>query len=107
MEWDIAAAANAVNRCSLHKDTNRQELPLCYMQLVSGSREQKKLQRTGNSGWLVFAAILDCSHLLLIVVVVLELRMQCLQRNTSLTAVHSSSIIALVWLYTLCVVCIQ
>ena len=24
---------------------------------VSGSREQKKLQRTGNSGWLVCAAV--------------------------------------------------
>ena len=34
---------------------------------VSGSREQKKLQRTGNSRWLVYAAVLDCSHLLLIV----------------------------------------
>ena len=34
---------------------------------VSVSREQKKLQRTGNSGWLVCAAVLDCSHLLLMV----------------------------------------
>ena len=36
---------------------------------VSGSREQKKLQRTGNSGWLVCAAVLDCRHLLLIVAI--------------------------------------
>ena len=34
---------------------------------VSGSRDEKKLQRTGNSSWLVCAAVLDCSHLLLIV----------------------------------------
>ena len=27
---------------------------------VSSSKEQKKLQRTGTSGWLVCAAILDC-----------------------------------------------
>ena len=36
---------------------------------VSGNREQKKLQRTGNSGWLVCAAVLDSSHLLLIVAI--------------------------------------
>ena len=36
---------------------------------MSGSREQKKLQRIGNSGWLVFAAVLDFSHLLLIVAI--------------------------------------
>ena len=36
---------------------------------VSGSREQKKLQRTtGNSGWLVCAAFY-CIHLLLIVAI--------------------------------------
>ena len=36
-------------------------------QNVSGSREQKKLQRAGNSGRLVCTAVLDCSHLLPIV----------------------------------------
>ena len=47
---------------------------------VSGSREQKKLQRTVNSGWLVCAAVLDCSHLLLIVAMEIAhamLAMQC------------------------------
>ena len=46
---------------------------------VSGSRE-KKLQSTGNSGWLVCAAVLDCSHLLLIVAIGIAhamLAMQC------------------------------
>ena len=36
---------------------------------VSGSGEQKKLQRIGNSGWLVCAAVLYFSHLLLIVAI--------------------------------------
>ena len=39
---------------------------------VSGNREQKKLQSTGNSGWLVCVAVLGCSHLLLIVVIGIE-----------------------------------
>ena len=30
-------------------------------QNVSGSRERKKMQRTENSGWLVCAAVLECS----------------------------------------------
>ena len=29
---------------------------------MSSSREQKKLQRTENCGWLVCAAIVDCSQ---------------------------------------------
>ena len=36
---------------------------------LTSSKEQKKLQRTGNSGWLVCAAALDCSHLRLIVAI--------------------------------------
>ena len=36
---------------------------------ASGSREKKKLRRTGNSSWLVCATGLDCSHLLLIVAI--------------------------------------
>ena len=32
-----------------------------------GNRELKKLQSTENSGWLVCAAVVDCSHLLLII----------------------------------------
>ena len=54
---------------------------------VSSSREQKKLQKTGNSGWLVCAAILDCSHLLLIVAIGIALAMQGSPHN----AMHSSS----------------
>ena len=47
---------------------------------VSGSGEQKKPQRIGNSGWLVCAAVLDFSHLLLIVAIGIAhaiLAMQC------------------------------
>ena len=49
-----------------------------------------KLQRTGNSGWLVCAAVLDCSRLLLIVAIEIAhamLARQGLPHN----AVHSSS----------------
>ena len=59
---------------------------------VSGNREQKKLQSTGNSGWLVCVAVLGCSHLLLIVVIGIEhamLATQCKARPHN--AVHSSS----------------
>ena len=54
---------------------------------MSGIREQKKLQRTGNSGWLVCAAVLDCSHLLLIVAIGIAhamLATQCKARPTML-----------------------
>lgn len=54
---------------------------------VSSSKEQKKLQRTGSNGWLVCAAILDCSHLLLIVAIGIALAMlatQCKARATML-----------------------
>ena len=55
---------------------------------MRGSREQKKLQRTGNSGWLVCAAaILDCSHLPLIVAIGIAhvmLAMQCKAHPTML-----------------------
>ena len=83
---------------------------------VNGSREQKKLRSTVNSGWLVCAAILDCSHVLLIVTIdsphneckthPTMLCMQCLLRNARLTpqctvqdsphnAVHPSNITSL------------
>jgi len=54
---------------------------------ASGSREQKKLQRTGNSCWLVCAADLDCSHLLMIVAIGIAhvmLATQCKARLTML-----------------------
>ena len=54
---------------------------------VSGSREQKKLQKTGNSGWLVCAAILDGSHLQLIVAIGIAhamLATHCKARHTIL-----------------------
>ena len=54
---------------------------------VSGSREQKKLQKTGNSSCLVCAAVLDCSHLLLIVAIRTAHAMQGSPHN----AMHSSS----------------
>ena len=50
---------------------------------VSSSKEQKKLQRTGNSGRLACATVLDCSHLLLIVAIGIihaMLVMQCKAR---------------------------
>ena len=59
---------------------------------VRGSREQKKRQRTGNSGRLVYAAVLDYSHLLLIVAVGIAhamLATECKTRPHN--AVHSSS----------------
>ena len=36
---------------------------------VSGSIDEKKLQRTENSGWPLWAAVLDYSHLLLFVAI--------------------------------------
>ncbi len=47
---------------------------------VSGSREQKKLQRTRNSGWLVGAANLDCSHLI---------AADCCHRNSTCNACNA------------------
>ena len=59
---------------------------------VNGNREQKKLQRTESSGLLVCAAVLECSHLLLIVAIGIGqgmLSTQCKARPHN--AVHSSS----------------
>ena len=58
---------------------------------MSGSKEQKKLRRTENSGWLLCAAVLDCSHLLLIVAIGIAHVMQHNARLTLHNAVLSSS----------------
>ena len=58
MDSTPTTCADAVRQERLQREEN-----------VSGSRDQKKLHRTGNSGWLVCAAILDCSHMLLIVAI--------------------------------------
>ena len=79
-EWDIAAAANVAKRCSLHKDTTVIIGTVLVLHAVGERyREQKKLQRTGNIVWLVCAAILDCSQLLVIVVVEIALAMLATQ----------------------------
>ena len=49
---------------------------------VIGSREQKKLQRTASSSWLVSDAVLDCSHLLQIVAITIA---HLMLANASLT----------------------
>ena len=54
---------------------------------VRCSKEQKKLRRTGNSGWLACAAVLSCSYLLLIVAIGIAhvmLATQCKARPTML-----------------------
>ena len=56
---------------------------------VSSCREQKKLQKTGNSGWLVCAAVLDCSHLLLIVAIGIAHAMLTTQYKTRPTMLYN------------------
>ena len=61
-------------------------------QNASGSKEQKKLRRAGNSSRLVCAAVLDCSHLVPIVAKGIAHAGQCsCNAGSPHNALHSSS----------------